>query len=548
MNRFSCVALGGLLAIGTAFGGEKNERAAIDPYPLSTELATIERDLTSRDYLAVLKTMIPTDLQAEWQRVATRDNYLVFAEEHGGIGKVSADAQLKAAYDRRRRIADSFLGLLREACARRRIKAPFDAPARLEAALRSTGGQSNRTASELRTTVRALMPAEGADQQWPRLRGPDGQGTAAEGPMPLHWGPDRNVVWKTEIPGRGNSSPVVWNDRIFVSTASRDGRERKILCFRRSDGKLAWEFKMPPAPTKEILYPKNSYASATPVTDGRRVISFFGNGGLVSLDFEGRQEWRTDLGNFQTMHGPGSSPALYKDKVLCVQYQTRGKSLFAAYDKRTGKCLWTHDRPHAATWSTPIIVRVGDHDEMLFNGASHLIAYDPDTGNELWRVAGTSDEAIPMVVVGGGLIFSASGRNGPIMAVRPGGRGDVTATHVVWRNLRGGPHVPSPLYHNGRLYLVNDTGIATCLDAADGKTVWQNRLRGRYSMSPVESGGRILVTSEDGRSTILEAGDSFHVLAENDLGEPVLATPPLLAGRLFFRTEGHLWCIGSPGS
>jgi outer membrane protein assembly factor BamB len=233
--------------------------------------------------------------------------------------------------------------------------------------------------------------------------------------------------------------------------------------------------------------------------------------------------------------------------VICVQYQNHGKSLFAAFDKRTGAELWRRDAEHATSWSTPVVVRIGDRDQLIYNGASFIAGYEPQTGKEIWRVTGTSPEAIPTVVVGGGLLYSASGRNGPTMGIRPGGSGDITETNVVWRNLRGGPHVPSPLYHEGRVYIVNDTGIATCIDAADGRTIWQHRLRGRFSMSPIIANGRILVTSEEGRSTILQAGETFQVIAENDLEEPVLATPALLGGRLYFRSGSHLWCVGSSG-
>ena len=388
------------------------------------------------------------------------------------------------------------------------------------------------------------MPVAGAERQWPRLRGPDGQGTTFDTELPLHWGPRENVVWKADIPGRGNSSPVIWDDRIFITASTADGGERKIVCYSRTDGRLLWEHAAPTAAARETLYTKNTFASSTPVTDGRRVIAFFGNGGLLCVDLEGRRQWHVDLGLFPTMHGPGTSPVLYKDEVICIQYQSRGKSLFAAFDKRTGAKLWQHDRENATCWSTPVVVRVGDRDQFVYNGSNYIAGYEPETGKELWRVTGTSHEAIPTVVVGGGLLFSASGRNGPTMGIRPGGRGDVTETHVVWRNLRGGPHVPSPLYHDGRIYIVNDTGIATCMDAADGRTIWQHRLRGRFSMSPIEAEGRILVTSEEGRSTIFQAGDAFQVLGENDLDEPVLATPALVGGRLYFRSALHLWCVG----
>jgi outer membrane protein assembly factor BamB len=528
-----------------AIGGETTKPSANDSYPLSTELTVLERDLTSGDYRAVLATMIPTDLEAEWQRIATSDNYLAFLEQHGGRAKIAADPALRAAYDRRRHIADTFLAMIREAYAKRRRRSPFDDLAKLETALRSAGHRSRREGAPDPITVQAIMPAAGAERQWPRLRGPDGQGATFDTELPLHWGPSENVVWKVNTSGRGNSSPVIWDDRVFITAASTDGQERKIVCYSRTDGRHLWEHAAPSAAARETLYTKNTFASSTAVTDGQRVIAFFGNGGLVCVDLDGHRQWHVDLGLFPIMHGPGTSPVLYKDEVICIQYQNRGKSLFAAFDKRTGAKLWQHDRENATSWSTPVVVRVGKHDELVYNGANYIAGYEPETGKELWRVTGSSHESIPTVVVGGGLLFSASGRNGPTMGIRPGGRGDVTETHVVWRNLRGGPHVPSPLYHDGRLYIVNDTGIATCMDASDGRTIWQHRLRGRFSMSPIEAEGRILVTSEEGRSTILQAGETFHVLAENDLDEPVLATPALLGGRLYFRSAVHLWCVGS---
>jgi outer membrane protein assembly factor BamB len=540
------VCLARFAAIAAA-GDASTKPAEAVQYPLSKELAVLERDLTSGDYRAVLATMIPTDLEAEWQRVATSDNYLVFAEQHGGAAKIASDPSLSSRYERRRRIANTFLGLIREAYTKRRRRAPFDDAKKLEAALRSAGLRSHGADHANAVAVRAIMPAPGAEHQWPRLRGPDGQGTTFDTALPLHWGPRENVVWKTEVPGRGNSSPVIWDDRIFLTTASHDGQERTLVCYARPDGRLFWQHAAPSPAARETLYKKNTFASSTPVTDGQRVIAFFGNSGLLCVDLDGHQQWHADLGLFPTMHGPGTSPVLYKDEVICIQYQNHGKSLFVAFEKRTGAELWHRDCEHATSWSTPVVLRIGDRDELVYNGASYIAGYDPRDGKEIWRVTGTSPEAIPTAVVGGGLLYSASGRNGPTMAIRPISTGDITETNVVWRNLRGGPHVPSPLYYEGRVYIVNDTGIATCIDAADGRTVWQHRLRGRFSMSPIVAEGRILVTSEEGRSTIFQAGDTFHVIAENDLDEPVLATPALLGGRLYFRSATHLWCVESAG-
>lgn len=224
------VLLAGLATAAIA-GDASSKPAAESQYPLSNELAVLERDLTSGDYRAVLATMIPTDLEAEWQRVATADNYLDFAEQHGGEAKLTADPALKVAYERRRQAADKFLGLVREAYAKRRRRPPFDDAAKLETALRSAGRRSRGGESANSVAVHAILPAPGAERQWPRLRGPDGQGTTFDTELPMHWGPHENVVWKTEIPGRGNSSPVVWDDRIFITTGSDDGKERKILCF-----------------------------------------------------------------------------------------------------------------------------------------------------------------------------------------------------------------------------------------------------------------------------------------------------------------------------
>jgi outer membrane protein assembly factor BamB len=194
-------------------------------------------------------------------------------------------------------------------------------------------------------------------------------------------------------------------------------------------------------------------------------------------------------------------------------------------------------------WSTPVVLRSGERDELVYNGSHHVVGYDPETGEELWRCAGSSREAIPMIVVGGGLLFSTSGRNGPTLAIRPGGDGDVTETHVQWKSLRGGPHVPSPVYYEGNLFIVNDTGIVTCLNASDGTLKWQDRLKGRFSMSPVEAGGLLIMTNEDGLTYVLRAADHFEILGENDLGEPNLATPAVLGGRIYFRTASNLICV-----
>ncbi|OYW18156.1 MAG: hypothetical protein B7Z55_11165, partial [Planctomycetales bacterium 12-60-4] len=371
---------------------------------------------------------------------------------------------------------------------------------------------------------------------WTSLRGPTQQGVVLDSSLPKSW----DVLWKTPLPGRGNSAPILWGDQLFVTAEgprpeqADAGPERYLIALDRRDGREMWKYTAPQAADVEKLYWKNTYASSTVVTDGERVIAFLGNSGLVCCDLAGKPLWQTDLGTFPTMHGPGTTPVLYHDLVIVVQDQTKGTSLFAAYDKQTGENRWQHERPNQAGWSSPVLLRIGDRDELIYNGAHIVSSYDPATGDELWHIRGSSEESIPMIVSGGGLLYS----------FQPGGNGDITDTHVVWRNERGGPHVPSPTYRDGRLYFVNDTGIVTCLNTQNGETVWQHRLRGRFSMSPLAVGEELLVVSEEGIATVFRAADEFQEVAEHDLGESVLATPAVLDGRLYVRTTENVLCVG----
>lgn len=518
---------------------------AAEPAEFSLPLKTLERDLTSEDYHSVLATMIPTDLRAEWQRVATPDNYYVFARQHGGVEKLSMNPDLKQAYERRKDVADRFLQLIREAYAAKKQKPPFADPELLHKVLESAD-RRGKPGQQPELQIEPIYPAPGAERQWPGLRGPTQQGLVLHSELPLAW----DQIWKTPLPGKGNSAPVVWGDRIFVTAegprpdASDSGPERFLIALNRTDGRIEWKHAAPKVNDVEKLYWKNTFASSTVVTDGERVIAFLGNSGLVCRDVAGKPLWHTDLGTFPTMHGPGTTPVLYGDLVIVVQDQTKGTSLFAAFDKRTGDKRWQQERKNQPGWSSPVVLRIGGRDELIYNGAHVVSSHDPSTGEELWRINGTSDESIPMIISGGGLLYSSSGRNGPIFAIQPGGKGDITDTHVVWRNERGGPHVPTPAYHEGHLYLINDTGILTCLDATTGETAWQHRLRGRFSMSPLVIGDQLLIVSEEGLVTVFRAGDRFDPVTEHDVGEPVLATPAILDGRIYIRTAENVQCLG----
>ncbi|HSW48563.1 MAG TPA: PQQ-binding-like beta-propeller repeat protein, partial [Bryobacteraceae bacterium] len=349
-------------------------------------------------------------------------------------------------------------------------------------------------------TVRMIESEGEARKYWPQWRGPSGQGVVEGSGYPDSWSDKENVRWKVETPGRGNSSPIVWKDRIFLTTA-RDGERRSVLCFRRDDGKLLWEAAAPAPASVERIQPKNSYASATPATDGERVYALFGNAGLIAVDFNGKLLWHYDFGATSNYHGPGGSLLLYKDRVIF--YQDQGQTMgpakapaqapgpfVAAVDARTGRQLWKTPRKEGVGWGTPVAIRAGGRDEIIVSGQYAVRAYDPDTGKELWSAGGSTMEVIPTPAVGHGLVFCPSGRAGPTLAIRPGGAGDVTSTHIAWQTPQGSPFVPSPLVYGDHLYLINDmTSIATCMEAKTGKVLWQGRLgearREGFSASPL---------------------------------------------------------------
>jgi outer membrane protein assembly factor BamB len=512
-------------------------------YPLGVELHSLAQDVESQTYRDLVKTMTKEDLDEEWKRVATPDNYLVFREKHGGLEKVLADKKLKASYEEREKIANKFIALINDAYSSKKKKPSFNQVG-IEKLLTADLMRSDTTSSFENIPIDTVISSPGAQTQWPCFRGPTGQGIAIAKKFPLKWSKTQNILWKALLTGRGNSSPVIWNNRVFITSASEDGKIRELICFNRSNGELLWK-KTVPAPEKiEKINPKNSYATATPVTDGEHVIAFFGNCGFFCYDMDGELVWKRNVGEFTTMHGPGTNPILYMDKVIFVQDQGNNKSVFLALNKSTGEIIWSQERDKNAGWASPVIVHLKGHDELIYNGSFKVKGYNPDTGEQFWTLDGPTKEAIPMIVTGSGLIFSASGRNGTILAIRPGGNGDITDTHLAWLIKTGGPHVPSPVYHHDRLYLINDNGILTCLNAKTGKTVWSKRLNGKFTASIVVAADKLIVTNEDGLTTILNTGDSFKVLSENNLAEETLASPAILDDCIFIRTALHLYCIG----
>jgi outer membrane protein assembly factor BamB len=395
--------------------------------------------------------------------------------------------------------------------------------------------------------VQMIADAGEAARYWARWRGPSGQGLVTGTGYVDTWSATQNVLWKTPVPGSGNSSPVVWGGRIFLTTADGSGRRASILAFDRATGKQVWE-AVAPAASPGWTHDKNGYASATVATDGQRIYASFGALGLMAVDMNGREVWHTGAAPIGNYHGPAGSPLLYKNRVIIYQDQRSG-SFVAAFDAATGKQVWRTSRDAQVGWGTPIAIRVGDHDELIVHGQGRVVAYNPDTGAELWRCGGSTFEVIPTPVVGYGMLFCASGRAGPTLAIRPGGKGDVTSTHVAWTSPRGSPFVPSPILYGEHLYTVNDMqSIVTAFDAVSGKNLWQGRLgvanREGFSASPVAVDGKVFFTNDDGETFVLKAGATFDLLHVNRIGERTLASPALVDGRWYIRTDRNLYAVG----
>lgn len=397
----------------------------------------------------------------------------------------------------------------------------------------------------------AMIEVEGEGAKyWSRWRGPSGQGIVRTGKYRDTWSPTEGVKWKTAVPGRGHSSPIVWGDHIFLTTEYDDGARLSMLAFRRSDGKPLWETFVPTGGIEHV-YPKNSRASATAATDGKLVYASFGTHGLAAFDFNGTMVWHTPVGRLNNYHGSAGSPILYKDRLFIYQDHKGGgdtPAFVAAFDKNTGKPLWKTPRTEQVGWGTPVVIRAGDHDELIVSSSRRVAAYDPDSGRELWTVKGLTFEVIPTPVVAEGLVICSSGRQGPTIAIRPGGSGDVTQTHVAWSSPKGAPFVPSGVVVDGILYLVNDIqSILTAHDVKTGEVLYQGRLgvakKEGFSASPIAHDGKVFFTNDDGETFVLQAGREFKLLHTNTLGESTLASPALVDGKWYFRTASSLVAI-----
>jgi outer membrane protein assembly factor BamB len=395
-----------------------------------------------------------------------------------------------------------------------------------------------------------LPPIQVAAEDWPWWRGPNRDGIAATQEVPLKFGPKENVRWQIDVPGRGHSSPTLWGDQLFLTTADAERKQQDLLAYDRRNGRKLWSLTLHAGGELEKIHKQNSHASASCACDGQRVFTVFVHDGRLwvsAVSLDGKCLWQTAAGNFNSIYGYGSSPAIHASLVIVCGDNDQGDSYLAALHRRSGEIVWRVQRPKIDTYATPVVARVADRDQLLLGGGGHLVSYDPNYGSELWRCLGpTTETTANTVAFSKEVIFASGGYPKPytMIAVRADGRGDVTASKLLWSASKRMPYVPSPLYHDGLLYIADDLGLFTCVDAASGKEVWTQRMGGDFTASPVLCGDRIYAANEAGKVFVLQAGRRFKLLASNDLGEGIMATPTIVGGCIFVRTVGKLYCFG----
>ncbi len=390
---------------------------------------------------------------------------------------------------------------------------------------------------------------------WPEFRGPTAQGVYTQGALPTEWGDTKNVVWKQALPGKGWSSPVTADGRIYLTTAvpvagGKPGElSLQALCLNGDKGTLRWEkevFREPPSAPKP--HSKNSHASPTPLVRDGRLYVHFGHMGTACLDLDGNVLWRNHDLRYAPVHGNGGSPVLV-DGALIFSCDGSDKRFVVALDCRDGRVLWKKDRSEhpqkGFSFGTPLVIEVAGRKQVISTGSDVVAAYDPKTGEEIWRVRYDGYSVVPRPVYGDGLVFLSTGFDAPkMMAIRPDGTGDVTDTHVAWTSNKNAPNSPSPLLLGDELYTVSDAGILTCRDAKTGAEHWHERIGGHYSASPIAADGKLYFLSEEGVGVVVRADrDKFRLVAKNPMNEKTLASYGVLDGDLLIRTETSLYRI-----
>ncbi len=406
--------------------------------------------------------------------------------------------------------------------------------------------------------VMSLTITSAFADNWPQWRGPNLNGVSNEKNLPVKWGVEENITWKLTLPSWSGSTPAIWGDRIFLNVA--EGDELQLWCIDRLEGVALWKKRLGGG---NVKMRKQNMSSPSPVTDGRSVFIMTGTGILKGFDFKGKELWSRDVqkeyGAFGLNWGYASSPLLTED-ALFVQVlhgmRTDDPSYVLRIDKKTGKTIWRVERPTSAirespdSYTTPALLKYGNVTEIVITGGDCVTGHDPATGKELWRANGLNPNNQPNYrivaspIVYDGLIYAPT-RIRPLLAIKVGGRGDVTTSHLAW-SFNNGPDVPTPVTDGKYFYTVSDNGVMWCLDAKTGEKIYgEQRVKtGTYSSSPVLADGKIYITNEDGVTTVVRAGPKFEILAENSLNDYCLSSPAISEGQVFIRTAQYLYCIG----
>ena len=426
--------------------------------------------------------------------------------------------------------------------------------------------------------------AVGAEARWPQFRGPGASGIGTGSP-PLEWNGEsgKNVLWKTEIPGLGHSSPVIWGDRIYVTSSvpasgvpavklglygniepvEGEGEQSfNLYCIDRKTGRILWQRTAAQTQPEIKRHPKSTHANPTPATDGRYIAAFFGSDGLFVYDMNGKLVWQKDFGLLDSAFfvaptaqwGFASSPVIHNGKLIILADVLKN-SFLTALDVKTGKELWRTERKDVPTWGTPAVAPYtaggAKREQVVVNGWKHIGGYDLETGKELWKLEGGGDIPVPTPVYADGLIVitNAHGPGRPIYAIRTDAEGDITKTKsaIAWSHERAGNYMQTPLLHGGIAYLCYDNGVLSAYDLKSGERLYQQRLgtgMSGHSSSPVGVADRLYITNEDGKTYVLAAGREYKLLGENELGETVMATPAIADGVIYMRGRRHLFAIG----
>jgi outer membrane protein assembly factor BamB len=416
---------------------------------------------------------------------------------------------------------------------------------------------------------------------WPHWRGPSSNGVAAPSALPSMWSATENVAWQADLAGAGVSSPIVSGSRVFVTSQAGGGRRASgrhptltqqgdpaaageltlsrriqradvvfnVEAFDRAGGRRLWMHELAAEGELPPVHDKHNLSSASPVTDGERVYAWFGTGQIVALDASGKRVWAKHLGKeygqFDINWGHASSPALFGDSLILLCYHTPSSYLLAL-DKRTGAVKWKVDKARGVeSYSTPIVVQGPSGPELIVNSSAGVESFDPNTGASLWVYPEVNRFPIPVSMVDNGMLFLSRGyRSSPYMAIRLGGRGDITNTHVAWRVPTGGPYVSSLVHYQGVIYMSTDNGILSAVDSSNGQRLWQERVGGTFSASPIAGDGKVYFVSEGGETIVIKAGRTFDVIARNTLGGHFVASPAAGGGRIFLRADDRLFAVG----